>query len=149
MNLPPQLKKPFTVSEILTYLNEELTSELKDFPVTVASVAISSVISGNSRSQDAFESKVSKKDSNFVLFELDWDVEMTMENVVRLMKVIPNNFHCSFNYQLQGLVTCSGGFFSSVLSAGENWKLNGEYLASGPYSWTKLVWFLIFVWKKV
>ena len=143
MNLPPHLKKSFAVSEILTYLNEELTTELKDFPVTVASVTISSILSASSRSQDAFDSKVSKKDSNFVLFELDWDVEMTMENVVKLMKAVPNNFHCSFNYQLQGLVTASAGFFNSVLSAGENWKLNGEYLAGGPFSWTKLVWFMV------
>ena len=141
--MPPVFKKNYTTGELFSVLNEDFSTELKDFPINFASIPVNELISTKNRPQEIFEQRVLKKDAKLSMFELNWESEITMESVVRVLKAIPTNFQSTFNYELAGMVVSNGGYYTGISKSNENWRILGEFLNGSPVSWIKVAWFLI------
>lgn len=78
-----------------------------------------------------------------VAFEFNWDIDLTIENVAKVIKSIPGNIQSQGFLEIASLVMCSGSYYSSVCKSQENWKCCDKFMDKDPISWVKIAWMMV------
>ena len=141
--MPPALKQDLTPYSVLSTFIEDFSSEVPEYSFSLCFISVSKLLSHTGRPQEVFERELSQKKPKIAIFELVWDVEVTMENVTKVIKCVPGNLQSSGFMEVAGIICCTGCYYTSVCKVNDVWKFYDKFVDKDPVSWVKIAWFLV------
>ena len=141
--MPPALKQDLTPWQVINTFVEDFNNEVQDYPFSLHFVSVSKLLAHTGRPQEVFEKEFGQKNAKVAVFELVWDVDVTMENVTKVVKCIPGNLQSQGFLEVTGIISCGGCYYSSVCKVQDNWRFYDKFSDKDPVSWVKIAWFLI------
>ena len=141
--MPPALKNDLVPIDILSIFLEDFLTEINDFPITIAHISVSMLLSHTGRPQEVFEKTNIEGKPKVIAFEFIWDTDITMEKVTKVIKCIPGNIQMQGFMEIASMVICSGSYYSSLSKQQENWKNNEKFADKEPISWVKIAWMML------
>ncbi|OMJ93324.1 hypothetical protein SteCoe_3676 [Stentor coeruleus] len=141
--LPPALKQDLSPLQVVSTFVQDFSTEVPDFPISICIVPVSKLLSHTGRPQEIFEKEMSEGKPKIVAFEFNWDIDLTMENVAKVIKSIPGNIQSQGFLEIASLIMCSGSYYSSVCKVQENWKCCDKFMDKEPISWVKIAWMMV------
>ncbi|OMJ78238.1 hypothetical protein SteCoe_22004 [Stentor coeruleus] len=141
--LPPILKQDLAPLQVMSIFVEDFSSEVPDFHIELCIFPVSRLLSHTGRPQEVFEKEIPDGKPRVVAFELNWDVEVTMENVAKVLKSIPGNIQSIGFLEIASMIVCTGNYYSSICKNQENWKCCDKFYDKEPISWVKTAWVMV------